>query len=239
MPNVFDVLNRDHKEVKEILAKLEKQRPGPDASDKQLAQRKKMTEKLIIEESRHEAVEEMFFWPAVRDKLPDGDKLAGQATAQEQEAKEVLDKLDKLDAANPEFEKLLGEFVASGREHIDFEETQVWPQMRTALSKKEASDIGTKLQEGKKTAPTRPHPEMPPQPDVLKSATPAAGAAGRARGATGSRARGAATGRGGGKHTDTGGKTRAELYEEARKLGVEGRSSMKKEELARHVAQAH
>ena len=53
----------------------------------QLALRKKMTEQLIIEESKHEALEEMYFWPVVRDHLPDGDTLADQATGQEQEAK--------------------------------------------------------------------------------------------------------------------------------------------------------
>jgi hemerythrin-like domain-containing protein len=264
MPNVFDVLSRDHEEVRQILAKLEKQRPEPDASDKQLTQRKKIAEKLIAEESRHEAVEEMFFWPAVRDKLPDGDKLADQAIRQEQKALEVLDKLDKLDAANPQFEKLLSRLAAAGREHMEFEETRVWPQMRTALSKKEASEIGAQLEEGKKEAPARPVAETPPHPGVLKSTGPAAAASGRARGtttgqargtttgrargtstgqargtATGRQARGAAASRGDGKRTDTSGKTRAELYEEARRLGIEGRSSMNKEELARRVAQAH
>jgi hypothetical protein len=43
-------------------------------------------------ESKHEALEKMYFWLVVRDHLPDGDSLAEQATGQEQEAKEVLAK---------------------------------------------------------------------------------------------------------------------------------------------------
>lgn len=35
-----------------------------------------------------------------------------------------------------------------------------------------------------------------------------------------------------------GGKSKAELYEQARELGVEGRSAMDKEQLAEHVEQA-
>jgi hypothetical protein len=31
-----------------------------------------MVEQLIIEESRPEALEEMYFWPIVRDRLPGG-----------------------------------------------------------------------------------------------------------------------------------------------------------------------
>ncbi len=128
MPTVFEVLSRDHEEVKQMLSEFEK---GPTAADgaspDQLALRKKMAETLVIEESKHEAVEEMYFWPAVRDRLPDGGRLADEATGQEQQAKQVLDRLDRTGADDPEFEKLLGRFITAGREHIAFEEARVWP----------------------------------------------------------------------------------------------------------------
>ena len=188
MPSVFDVLGHDHQEVKRMLSELEK---GPTvaagASDNALALRKKMVEQLVIEESKHEAVEEMYFWPAVRDKLPDGDKLASTAIGQEQEGKEVLDRLDKLDAGEPEFEQLVITFIQAGREHISYEETQVWPLLRTALTAEEASELGDKLQTGKKTAPTRPHPHTPSSPGVLKTAGPAVAAADRVRDAASGR----------------------------------------------------
>jgi hemerythrin-like domain-containing protein len=182
MAGVFDVLAKDHAEVKQMLADLE---AGPtaakNASNHELAQRKKMVEQLVIEESKHEAMEEMYFWPAVREKLPDGDKLASTATDQEQEGKEVLDKLDKLDASDGEFEKLLSTFIEAGREHITYEETQVWSSLRNALSAEEADEIGSKIEAGKKTAPTRPHPHTPASPGALKSAGPVAAAADKAR----------------------------------------------------------
>ena len=91
MPSVFDVLGQDHQEVRRMLSELEK---GPTvttgASDNHLMLRKKMVEQLIIEESKHEALEEMYFWPVVRDRLPDGYHLADTATGQEQEGKQVL-----------------------------------------------------------------------------------------------------------------------------------------------------
>ena len=124
MADVFTVLAEDHEEVKRMLAELEK---GPTtatgASEDQLALRKKMTEELIIEESKHEALEEMYFWPAVREHLAAGNTLADTATGQEQDAKQVLAELDKLQAGDAEFEKLLGKFIADARVHIAFEET--------------------------------------------------------------------------------------------------------------------
>ncbi len=182
MAEVFEVLAKDHAEVKQMLAELE---AGPTASSgatsDDLSMRKKMVEQLVIEESKHEAVEEMYFWPAVREKLPDGDTLADTAIGQEQEGKEVLAKVDKLDAGDAEFEKLVTKFIEAGRTHITYEETQVWPSLRNAMSAKEASQIGTKIEQGKKTAPTRPHPHTPPSPGALKSAGPPAAAADRVR----------------------------------------------------------
>ena len=182
MADVFTVLGQDHQEVKAMLAELER---GPTsaagATEEQLALRKKMTEQLIIEESRHEALEEMYFWPAVRDRLESGSTLADEATGQEQDAKQVLASLDKLGSGDAEFERLLGKFIMDARAHIDFEESQVWPLMRTALAAEKSAELGDKIAAGKKSAPTRPHPHTPPSPGALKTAGPVAAAADKAR----------------------------------------------------------
>jgi hemerythrin-like domain-containing protein len=182
MTDAITVLRKDHDEVKRMLAELERGPVAATGADKnQLQLRKNMTEQLIIEESKHEAVEEEYFWPAVRKHVADGDRLADKAVGQEQEAKHVLDRLDKLDPGAPEFEALLQQFTKAGREHIEFEETQVWPSLQATLSAQEMADLGTQLEQGKKIAPTRPHPNIPPVPGVLKAAGPATAAADRLR----------------------------------------------------------
>jgi hypothetical protein len=65
----------------------------------------------------------------------------------------------------------------------------VWPGMRTALNSQRAADLGTQIAEGKKTAPTRPHPHTPPSSGVQKAVGPAAAVADKVRDAM--------TGRGG------------------------------------------
>jgi hemerythrin-like domain-containing protein len=182
MADVFTVLAKDHQEVKNMLAELEK---GPTratgASQNQLALRKKMSQELIIEESKHEALEEMYFWPAVREHLAAGNTLADEATGQEQEAKQVLANLDKLDASDAEFEELLAKFTMAALQHIEFEETRVWPSLRPALTAETAAELGTKIADGKNSAPTRPHPHTPPTPGALKTARPVAAATDKVR----------------------------------------------------------
>lgn len=190
MSSVFSVLSQDHHEVKQMLAELES---GPTAaagaSPDQLAQRKEKAQTLVIEESKHEAAEQMYFWPAVRDRAPGGHQLADRAISQEQEGKEVLDKLDKADASDAEFESLLAEFITAGRDHIAYEEEQVWPVLRASLSDDEASELGSKIEQAKKTAPTRPHPRAPSSPGAQKSTGPAVAAADKARDAVSGRGR--------------------------------------------------
>lgn len=155
MSNAFDVLARDHEEVKRMLTELE---TGPTAAvganSEQLALRKRMTEQLVIEESRHEAVEETYFWPVVREHLPDGDGLADQALSQEGGGSAVLDRLDELGPEDDRFEGVLAEFITAGRAHIAFEEAHVWPGLRAVLTAGDADDLGRRLEQGRKPSPS-------------------------------------------------------------------------------------
>lgn len=69
MTDAFEILAADHQEVKRMLAQFES---GPG----DLGQ---LAETLVVEESKHEAVEEMYVWPSVREKVAGGDLLADTA----------------------------------------------------------------------------------------------------------------------------------------------------------------
>jgi hemerythrin-like domain-containing protein len=182
MANVFDVLRADHREVEQMLAGLEgglaqANRAVPVRPEA----RKQLTEKLVIESSKHETAEEQYFWPVVRDRLRDGDHLADHAIAQETDAKNLLAWLDKLLPGQAEFEGLLSKFIPAARAHIRYEEDVVWPALQEALTAAEADELGKNIAIAKQIAPTRPHPHIPPQPGVLKTAGPVVAAADKVR----------------------------------------------------------
>jgi len=120
--------------------------------------RKIMTEELIIEEAKHEEIELTCVWPAVRGHLPGGDQLADRAICAELEIMALLDELDQLDVCRPEFERLLSAFTQAAREHFDFEERQVWPRLRSALTGKAAGELGLKILQARQTVPAPPFP---------------------------------------------------------------------------------
>jgi hemerythrin-like domain-containing protein len=182
MADVFDVLGSDHADVKRMLTELQ---VSPDAStgatEAVLRARKEVAERLVIDSSAHEAAEEEVFWPAVRERIGNGPALADRAVSQESKAKEILAKIDKLDAADPEFDRLIAAFIPDCREHIEFEEASVWPALREALSPAEANDLGTRIAKAKDRGPTRPHPGTPASPGVLKTVGPAIAVADKLR----------------------------------------------------------
>ena len=159
MEDVFDVLVEDHEEIRQALAELEK---GPTAAtgatEDQLMLRKIMTEELIIEEARHEEIELTWVWPAVRGHVRGGDQLADRGICAELDIVALLAELNQLDVSRPGFEKLLSAFTRAAMEHFDFEERQVWPRLRSALTAKAADALAGRVLAARQAVPVPPFP---------------------------------------------------------------------------------
>ena len=173
--DAITLLRTDHEQVLAMLNTLDAGLTEPSgAGDERLRARKELVTELVIAESQHEAVEEQFFWPMVRDRVPGGEELAAHAVDQEDAAKKVLNALDHADPNTAEFEELVDKIIADGREHIGYEQDHVWPRVQAAVSMAELEDVGEKMAKAKKMAPTRPHPAAPSGGAAQKSAGPVA-----------------------------------------------------------------
>lgn len=179
MTDAIELLRRDHDEVGRLLAELE---ASADLADARRQERRRATvNQVIICASKHEAIEEQHFWPVVRRRVQDGVRLADEAVRQELRLKRTLDRLDGLDAADPEFEPLVRQLIMTGRAHDEFEESRVWPVVRHVLSEQELAELGARLEQGRKLASTRPRPGLRPDPEVQELASRIAGATDRIR----------------------------------------------------------
>jgi hemerythrin-like domain-containing protein len=189
MADVFEVLEADHADVKGMLTVLAES-PGHAVQDDVLqTARQDVVDYLVMDSSRHEAAEEQYFWPTVRERVPNGNELADKAISQETKAKEILAKLDKASSRGKEFDDLIVEFIPAARQHIAFEENRVWPSLRESLSPAESEELGEKIQRAEQKGPTRPHPHTPPSPGILKTAGPAVALIDRLRDAISGRGR--------------------------------------------------
>lgn len=182
MSDVFTVLGADHAKVKEMVKEFQSLiGPANEPTERLAEQGGALADKLITAESQHEAAEEQYFWPAVREKVAGGQELAKTALEQETAAKKLLATLDGMAPTDGPFIGLITEFITAGEAHIAFEEDQVWPKLRAVLSAEEARELGEKVAAAEKAGPTRPHPMTPPNPAVLKTAGVAAAATDKVR----------------------------------------------------------
>jgi Hemerythrin HHE cation binding domain len=181
------VLTRDHNQVKalqEQLGTLPSHATG--GSTAQMSRRKSIVDMITVKLSQHEAVEEEYFWPAVRKVMPDGDRWADEAIEQEQQGRNTLTALGQLEPDTDEFDELVEKLVLLLRKHVAYEET-LFLQLKSVMPDDERRELGEKLLTAKKLAPTRPHPHTPAKPAVLKTVGAAAAAVDKVRDTVGDR----------------------------------------------------
>lgn len=171
-------LRADHESVLGMIESLER---GRGTSETEVRNREHLATGLVIAASQHEAVEEQFFWPAVRKTLPEGDELADRGLDQEEAGKQLLQQIEDSEAGSPEFEQALTDFLAAMREHIEYEQNQVWPRFAAVEPPEDMADLGERMAAAKKNAPTRPHPNTPSGPGAQKIAGQAAAATDKLR----------------------------------------------------------
>ena len=63
MSDVFQVLKVDHEAIETVLRRLEAARPPAGADPERLLGRERLVERVIIEATKHETVEQKFFSP--------------------------------------------------------------------------------------------------------------------------------------------------------------------------------
>ena len=152
--DAIQLLTDDQDEVEHMFRQVE---AAPEGNVKD-----QLVDEIVRELSVHAVIEEQILYPAMRTSLPDGDALVEEAIAEHQEAKELLSDIEK--SSGIEREALLRQLMASIRHHVQEEEGELFPKLRTAIGASEMQEMGAALASAKKMAPTDPHPKAPNQP---------------------------------------------------------------------------
>jgi hypothetical protein len=89
--------------------------------------------------------------------------------------------IETTDAQDPRFDELVGKLIEDIRHHVQEEESDLLPKLRTACDAAELDELGEKFETSKKMAPTRPHPSAPDRPPANKILGPGVGLIDRMR----------------------------------------------------------
>ncbi len=175
MPDAIVLLKADHKEAERLFKRFESLGPGARKSKRVLV------DEIIVELSRHAAVEEQVFYPAIREALPAIDDDVLEGLEEHHIVKWTLSELQDLSPDEERFDAKVTVLIESVRHHVKEEETEMFPAVRAALGRKRLLEIGTQLEQAKKVVPSRPHPKAPDTPPGNLVVGNGAGLAERAR----------------------------------------------------------
>jgi len=164
--DAITLLKQDHKTVEKLFKQFEKAT--------QSAQQRKLAQQVIAELSVHAAIEEMVFYPAVRDRVPKEEGTVLEALEEHHVVKWVLSELEDMKPDHERFKAKMAVLMESVRHHVEEEETELFPEVRKEIKRKELAELGQALEKAKRTAPTRPHPRAPDTPPANLVAGPAA-----------------------------------------------------------------
>ncbi|AWW36097.1 MULTISPECIES: hemerythrin domain-containing protein [Streptomyces] len=172
--NVIEELVTDHREVEELFGKIEALPPGD-------RKRKLHTDQVTMELVRHSVAEEAYLYPAIRRYLTGGDTMADREIDDHSRAERLMKDLEGREPDDAEFDRLIGMLMSEVRMHIADEEQNLFPMLSVACPAEALDDLGDKVRQAKKTAPTRPHPFAPDRPPANKLLSPGVGLVDRLR----------------------------------------------------------
>ncbi|WP_282692118.1 hemerythrin domain-containing protein [Streptomyces sp. CC208A] len=172
--NVIDELKADHREVEELFGRLQQMTGGgQDLRD--------LVDEVTIELVRHSVAEEEYLYPAVREHVEGGDRLADKEINDHSRVENLLKQLEKMDTADPRMSPTLQQLMDEVAAHVRDEENNLFPALAEACSPEQLDELGDKVRRAKSMAPTRPHPSAPDSPPANKLLAPGAGLVDRAR----------------------------------------------------------
>lgn len=165
--DAITLLKADHKAVKRLFREFEK------LGDRATIGRREVVDKIIHELSAHAAIEEQLFYPVARSAVAEAEDQVLEALEEHHVVKWLLSELEHLPADAERFKAKVTVLIESVEHHADEEESDLFPKVRAAMGRKALAELGARMEQAKKRAPSRPHPRLPDTPPGNVALAPA------------------------------------------------------------------
>ncbi|WP_055477927.1 hemerythrin domain-containing protein [Sphaerimonospora mesophila] len=150
--DVIDLLLRQHSLIRDLFDEVDRCRGE---------ERKEAFSRLVRLLAVHETAEEEIVHPYARRKLVGGDAIVDSRLQEEEEAKEMLSRLDDMDVTTPQFTQELERLRAAVFAHAAAEERYEFAELKAATSEAERKAMAVGVKAAEAMAPTHPHPGGP------------------------------------------------------------------------------
>lgn len=156
-PDALELLTTQHDRIRELFSSLEGRAAGP--SQVKIDEVRELLSTLV----KHAEIEELVFYPAIRDALSEDD-LVDESLEEHHAAELLLFELERSPAEAERYDAkvtVLSELVLH---HIEEEEDELFPKVREALDEERRRELGAAMERAWEVAPSRPHPASPDTP---------------------------------------------------------------------------
>jgi len=136
MPDVIELIEREHRQVEALFQNFRE--TGNSA----------LVSNICDELDAHAAAEEQAFYPVVRDDVPSGKKLAGEAEEEHGEARQLIGRIRRTSDPDHVVE-LVNELEQVVSHHVDEEEQEMLPSARRSLGEDRLAAIGSAYESAK------------------------------------------------------------------------------------------
>jgi hemerythrin superfamily protein len=158
MPSDAIVLLRaDHKEIRRLFREFQA------AGDKATKKKAQIVGKIIELLTVHTYIENEVMYPEVRTLLPDLEDDVLESYEEHHLADVLCMELSGMPADAERFDAKTTVLIENVTHHIEEEEQDWFPKVRAGLGRKQLQELGAKLEQARKKAPT-----SPAQPSALK-----------------------------------------------------------------------
>ncbi|MCW2865983.1 MAG: hemerythrin [Marmoricola sp.] len=144
------LLKDEHKQIRKAFRKFEK------AGDNALKSQGKAVDRIIELLTVHTYIENEVMYPAVRDLVPELEDDVLESYEEHHVADVLVMELAAMKPGDERFVAKTTVLIENVEHHIAEEEDEWFPQVRKALGRKQLREIGDRMVEARKKAPTRP-----------------------------------------------------------------------------------
>jgi hypothetical protein len=149
--DVITVLTGAHQDLEGLLHEVETTATSPE-------HRRQLADHMITELVAHAAAERQHLHPAIRQYLPDGERIVQHRLDRQADAEQVMTDLQNMSPADAQFELLLRKLTIDTREDIQDAEDNLLPLLERACPAGVRRELGASFLHTKQIAPGRPHP---------------------------------------------------------------------------------
>jgi len=151
------MLKADHKEIKKVFRDFE------NAGENATARKGQLVTKMIELLTVHTYIENEVMYPEIRRLLPDLEDDVLESYEEHHVADVLVMELIAMSPDAERFDAKTTVLIENVTHHIEEEEDEWFPKVRAGLGRKQLQELGERLLEARKKAPT-----SPAQPSALK-----------------------------------------------------------------------